>query len=29
MLWPRWLDGVPAHRWFRKMVELTAEASEH
>ena len=29
MLWPRWLDSVPAHRWFRQMVELTAEASEH
>jgi len=29
MLWPRWLDSVPAHRWFRQMVERTAEASDH
>lgn len=29
MLWPRWLDSVPAHRWFRQMVELTAQAKDH
>jgi DNA-binding transcriptional LysR family regulator len=29
MLWPRWLDGVPAHRWFRQMVDLTAQARDH
>ena len=29
MLWPRWLDGVAAHRWFRHLVELTAQAREH
>lgn len=29
MLWPRWLDSVPAQRWFRQMVEQTAQAREH
>jgi DNA-binding transcriptional LysR family regulator len=29
MLWPRWLDSVPAHRWFRQMVELTAQGKDH
>lgn len=29
MLWPRWLDSVPAHRWLRQIVELTAQAEDH
>jgi DNA-binding transcriptional LysR family regulator len=29
MLWPRWLDGVPAHRWLRQVVEPTAQAEDH
>jgi DNA-binding transcriptional LysR family regulator len=29
MLWPRWLDSVPAHRWLRQLVELTAQARDH
>jgi DNA-binding transcriptional LysR family regulator len=24
MIWPRWLDNQPAHRWLRQNVELTA-----
>ena len=25
MIWPRWLDDHPAHRWLRRHVELTAK----
>ena len=25
MIWPRWLDNQPAHRWLREIVEATAK----
>jgi DNA-binding transcriptional LysR family regulator len=24
MIWPRWLDSQPAHRWLRQNIELAA-----
>jgi DNA-binding transcriptional LysR family regulator len=29
MMWPRWLDSVPAHRWLRQLVEGTAKELAH
>jgi hypothetical protein len=25
MMWPRWLDSQPAHRWLRDNVEAAAD----
>jgi len=25
MIWPRWLDNQPAHRWVREIVMLVAK----
>jgi hypothetical protein len=24
MIWPRWLDNQPAHRWLREIVTVVA-----